>query len=194
MPSAAPPARSWPEYNQHGQTLNHYWDQLYEVFPEWQFARYDPGEERVLARDTPSRSPGTAPTPASGQASTRPSRPASNCRQQGEAHRGQCPGRRDTAKAPGPAPLRRSAQGNVAPGAPRRAESPDRTPCGRATRTAIPFPSNGTPAGPVPTDRRSSRGSGCTPGWVPGSGPRSRTRCISPARRGVGILDSHAST
>jgi hypothetical protein len=23
----------WPEYNQHGATLNHYWDQLYEIFP-----------------------------------------------------------------------------------------------------------------------------------------------------------------
>src|SRR5262245_43553833 len=24
----------WPEYNTHGVTLNHYWDQLYDVFPE----------------------------------------------------------------------------------------------------------------------------------------------------------------
>jgi hypothetical protein len=23
----------WPQYNQHGQTLNHYWEQLYDVFP-----------------------------------------------------------------------------------------------------------------------------------------------------------------
>ena len=27
----------WPEYNVHGETLNYYWGQLYEVFPEWQF-------------------------------------------------------------------------------------------------------------------------------------------------------------
>ena len=39
----------WAEYNQHGATLNHYWDQLYEVFPGWQFVLYDPGDETVLA-------------------------------------------------------------------------------------------------------------------------------------------------
>jgi hypothetical protein len=39
----------WPEYNQHGQSLNHYWEQLYDVFPEWQFVLYDPGSEEVLA-------------------------------------------------------------------------------------------------------------------------------------------------
>src|SRR5262249_47180014 len=39
----------WPEYNQHGATLNHYWDQLYEIFPDWQFVLYDPGHETVLA-------------------------------------------------------------------------------------------------------------------------------------------------
>ena len=39
----------WPEYNQHGQTLNHYWDQLYDVFPEWQFFLCDPGTDDVLA-------------------------------------------------------------------------------------------------------------------------------------------------
>ena len=39
----------WPEYNQHGETLNHYWAQLYDVFPEWQFVLYDPGEQTVLA-------------------------------------------------------------------------------------------------------------------------------------------------
>jgi hypothetical protein len=27
----------WPEYNHHGQVLNRYWDQLYDVFPDWQF-------------------------------------------------------------------------------------------------------------------------------------------------------------
>ena len=43
------PDEVWPEYNQHGATLNHYWDQLYEVFPDWQFVLYDPGDETVLA-------------------------------------------------------------------------------------------------------------------------------------------------
>ena len=39
----------WPEYNTHGDTLNHYWGQLYDVFPEWQFVLYDPDEKLVLA-------------------------------------------------------------------------------------------------------------------------------------------------
>lgn len=39
----------WPEYNLHGDELNHYWAQLYEVFPEWQFILYDPGDATVLA-------------------------------------------------------------------------------------------------------------------------------------------------
>jgi hypothetical protein len=39
----------WPEYIQHGATLSHYWDQLYEIFPDWQFVLYDPGDETVLA-------------------------------------------------------------------------------------------------------------------------------------------------
>src|SRR5580704_15555553 len=39
----------WPEYNQHGDTLNHYWGQLYDTFPEWQFVLYDPDEKLVLA-------------------------------------------------------------------------------------------------------------------------------------------------
>src|SRR5205823_10976196 len=39
----------WPEYNKHGDTLNHYWVQLYDVFPEWQFVLYDPDEKLVLA-------------------------------------------------------------------------------------------------------------------------------------------------
>ena len=42
-------AEVWPEYNLHGQTLNHYWDQLYDVFPEWQFVLYDPQGQTVLA-------------------------------------------------------------------------------------------------------------------------------------------------
>jgi hypothetical protein len=39
----------WPEYNQRGDTLNHYWGQLYDTFPEWQFVLYDPDEKLVLA-------------------------------------------------------------------------------------------------------------------------------------------------
>jgi hypothetical protein len=39
----------WPEYNQHGAILNHYWGQLYEVFPQWQFLLCDPGSGDVLA-------------------------------------------------------------------------------------------------------------------------------------------------
>src|SRR6266480_2980888 len=58
----------WPEYNQHGATLNHYWDQLYEIFPDWQFVLYDPGDETVLAEGIPSPWRGTAPTPGWGRA------------------------------------------------------------------------------------------------------------------------------
>ena len=39
----------WPEYNLYGDTLNQYWGQLYDVFPEWQFVLYDPGDQTVLA-------------------------------------------------------------------------------------------------------------------------------------------------
>ena len=39
----------WPEYNQHGDTLNRYWGRLYDTFPEWQFVLYDPDEKLVLA-------------------------------------------------------------------------------------------------------------------------------------------------
>ena len=39
----------WPEYNLHGDILNQYWEQLYDVFPEWQFVLYDAGDQVVLA-------------------------------------------------------------------------------------------------------------------------------------------------
>jgi len=42
-------AEVWPEYNLHGQTLNYYWAQLYDVFPEWQFVLFDAQDETVLA-------------------------------------------------------------------------------------------------------------------------------------------------
>ena len=38
----------WPEYNQHGEELNYYWHQLYDVFPEWQFMLVDPGDQTIL--------------------------------------------------------------------------------------------------------------------------------------------------
>jgi hypothetical protein len=39
----------WPEYNQHGDELNYYWRQLYDVFPEWQFMLVDPADQTILA-------------------------------------------------------------------------------------------------------------------------------------------------
>jgi GNAT superfamily N-acetyltransferase len=39
----------WPEYNLHGDVLNHYWAQLYERFPDWQFVLFDADEQTVLA-------------------------------------------------------------------------------------------------------------------------------------------------
>ena len=39
----------WPEYNTHGATLNRYWPQLYDVFPDWQFVLFDPASQAVLA-------------------------------------------------------------------------------------------------------------------------------------------------
>jgi len=39
----------WPEYNRHGEVTNPSWSQLYDVFPDWQFILYEPGEQTVLA-------------------------------------------------------------------------------------------------------------------------------------------------
>jgi GNAT superfamily N-acetyltransferase len=39
----------WPEYNLHGDVIGPRWDQLYEIFPEWQFVLYDAGAHEVLA-------------------------------------------------------------------------------------------------------------------------------------------------
>jgi hypothetical protein len=72
----------WPEYNQHGETLNYYWAQLYDVFPEWQFVLYDPADKTVLAEGHTIPWPGTVPTPASGRASTPLSPPPSTCARQ----------------------------------------------------------------------------------------------------------------
>ena len=40
----------WPEYNLHGNVLNHYWGDLYDLFPEYQFILYDPNADDVLAK------------------------------------------------------------------------------------------------------------------------------------------------
>jgi hypothetical protein len=39
----------WPEYNLHGDVLNHYWNQLYTTFPGWQFVLFDTAAGQVLA-------------------------------------------------------------------------------------------------------------------------------------------------
>jgi hypothetical protein len=39
----------WPEYNRHGDVVNRYWSQLYDVFPDYQFVLYDQETELVLA-------------------------------------------------------------------------------------------------------------------------------------------------
>jgi hypothetical protein len=42
-------AEVWPEYNLHGDVLNQFWNQLYEVFPDYQFVLYDQDADEVLA-------------------------------------------------------------------------------------------------------------------------------------------------
>jgi hypothetical protein len=39
----------WPEYNRHGDQLGHYWRQLEDVFPDWQFMLVDPADQAILA-------------------------------------------------------------------------------------------------------------------------------------------------
>jgi GNAT superfamily N-acetyltransferase len=39
----------WPEYNTHGEELDYYWRQLYDVFPEWQFLLVDLEDQTILA-------------------------------------------------------------------------------------------------------------------------------------------------
>lgn len=43
-------AEVWPEYNRHGDVLNEYWDQLDEVFPDFQFVLYDEETDEVVAQ------------------------------------------------------------------------------------------------------------------------------------------------
>ena len=42
-------AEVWPEYNLHGEVLNHYWPRLFTEFTDWQFVLYEPAEDEVLA-------------------------------------------------------------------------------------------------------------------------------------------------
>jgi hypothetical protein len=39
----------WPEYNQHGDVVSSYWNQLYDAFPDYQFVLYDQEADVVLA-------------------------------------------------------------------------------------------------------------------------------------------------
>jgi hypothetical protein len=39
----------WPEYNLHGETVNYWWPQLDEEFPDFQFLLYDQADDTVLA-------------------------------------------------------------------------------------------------------------------------------------------------
>jgi hypothetical protein len=39
----------WPEYNLHGDVLNHYWGRLYDLFGDYQFVLYDSDTDDVLA-------------------------------------------------------------------------------------------------------------------------------------------------
>ena len=40
----------WPEYNTHGDVINHYWARLYDDFPDYQFSLQDDDEGLVLAQ------------------------------------------------------------------------------------------------------------------------------------------------
>jgi GNAT superfamily N-acetyltransferase len=42
-------AEVWPEYNLHGEVLNHYWPRLYTEFPDWQFVLHDASDGALLA-------------------------------------------------------------------------------------------------------------------------------------------------
>lgn len=39
----------WPEYNMHGDVLNHYWGQLYDTFAPWQFVLAGTADGQVVA-------------------------------------------------------------------------------------------------------------------------------------------------
>jgi len=157
----------WPEYNQHGQVLNHYWEQLCDVFPGWQFFLCDPGNDEVLAEghtipvawdgSDGGLGPGIDATIAAGfQLRAAGGQPTCACALAAEIparHRGR---HLSGVLLQAMARLTREAGLNslIAPVRP-------------PSKTAIPpFPSNATPCGLAPTGRRLTPGSGCTPGWV----------------------------
>src|SRR6266566_1198742 len=69
----------WPEYNKHGDALNHYWGSSTTCFPSGSSCCMTRTRNWSWPRATRFRWPGTAPTTASGPASTRPSPGASRC-------------------------------------------------------------------------------------------------------------------
>ena len=43
-------AEEWPKFIHHGDVTNRYWDALFEVLPEFQFALYDEASDEVVAK------------------------------------------------------------------------------------------------------------------------------------------------
>jgi hypothetical protein len=116
-------AEVWPEYNLHGQTLNYYWDQLYDVFPDWQFVLCDLEDGTVLAEGhtipvawdgtDPGLGPGIDATIAAGFGlRAAAGRPTAACA---------------LAASPRQAPVRAAAAGDGGPGPRSGTGSPDRT-------------------------------------------------------------------
>jgi hypothetical protein len=168
----------WPEYNQHGQTLNHYWGQLYDVFPQWQFFLCDPGSGEVLAEghtipvawdgSDAGLGPGIDAAIAAGfQLQAASGHPTCVC-----ALAAEIPARHRGRHLSGV--LLRAMSGLALEAglnhliAPVRPSLKDRYPT---------IPSNATPTGPAPTGHHLTPGSGCTPCWVPASARSSPVRC-----------------
>jgi hypothetical protein len=161
----------WPEYNLHGETLNYYWRQLYDVFPDWQFVLYDPGEQMVLAEGhtIPLAWDGTdadlGPGIDASLAAAFELHAAGGAPTAVSALAAEIPPRHQSR---GLSPVLLTAMAGLARQAglrhliaPVRPSRKDRYPT---------IPIDGTPAGPAPTGHRSTRGCGCTPAWGPASG------------------------
>jgi hypothetical protein len=158
-----------PEYNQNGDTLNHYWAQLYDVFPDWQFVLWDPGDGTVLAEGhtIPVAWDGTDPGPGPGidaaiaggfalrEARGRPTAVCALAAEIPPRHRGRHLSGVLLQAMAGMAPD----AGLTSPIAPVRPSLKERYP---------PSPSAVTPAGPARTGRPSTLGSASTPAWAPG--------------------------
>jgi hypothetical protein len=172
----------WPEYNQHGQTLNHYWGQLYDVFPQWQFFLCDPGTGEVLAEghtipvawdgSDAGLGPGIDAAIAAGfQLRAAGGQPDCMCALAAEIparHRGR---HLSGVLLQAMSGLAREAGLNHLI-APVRPSLKDRYPTIALERYA---------RWTAPTGRRSTPGSACTPCWVPASARSSPVRCTSPA-------------